>query len=100
MGADTSRSVGSKHKTCRRYDDAGDAHSLTFSCFKRQPFLNRDRASAQARDAVRGPLRTRTGMHMGGWAFIIHMATRAWTMPPVTRRDWIWGFWAGRPNRC
>ena len=31
-------------KTCRRYNDAGHAHALTFSCFRRQPFLSRDRA--------------------------------------------------------
>ena len=52
MGADTSRSVGSKHKTCRRYDDAGHAHSLTFSCFKRQAFLDRDRTRRGFVDAV------------------------------------------------
>lgn len=26
-------------KTCRRYDVPGQAHCLTFSCFRRQPFL-------------------------------------------------------------
>ncbi len=33
-----------KQKTCRRYNIIGDAHALTFSCYKRQPFLARDRA--------------------------------------------------------
>ena len=32
-----------KRKTCRRYNDPGDAHSLTFSCFQRRPFLSKDR---------------------------------------------------------
>jgi putative transposase len=30
-------------KTCKRYDIPGHAHFLTFSCFRRQPFLSRDR---------------------------------------------------------
>jgi putative transposase len=29
-------------KTCRRYNDPGDAHELTFSCFKRRAFLSRE----------------------------------------------------------
>lgn len=32
-----------KHKTCDRRNVPGHAHSLTFSCFRRQPFLTRDR---------------------------------------------------------
>lgn len=31
-------------KTCKRFNVAGHAHSLTFSCFRRQPFLSRDRS--------------------------------------------------------
>ncbi|TWT63324.1 REP-associated tyrosine transposase [Rubinisphaera italica] len=31
-------------KECHRYDIPGDAHFLTFSCFQRKPFLNRDRS--------------------------------------------------------
>ena len=31
-------------KTCRRFDHPGDAHFLTFSCFRRLPLLNRDRS--------------------------------------------------------
>lgn len=30
-------------KRCKRYDVPGDAHFLTFSCFRRQPLLSRDR---------------------------------------------------------
>ncbi|MCA9269226.1 MAG: transposase, partial [Planctomycetales bacterium] len=33
-----------KFKTCRRYNDAGHAHALTFTCFHGRPFLSRDRA--------------------------------------------------------
>ena len=33
-----------KRKTCRRYNIPGDAHALTSSCFRRQPFLGRERS--------------------------------------------------------
>jgi hypothetical protein len=33
----------SHRKTCRRFNFAGHAHSLTFSCFRRQAFLAKDR---------------------------------------------------------
>ena len=55
-------------KTCRRYNIPGHAHSLTCSCFRRQPFLSRDRtrqwfieALAAARDIHRFDL----------WAYVI-----------------------------
>jgi|WetSurMetagenome_2_1015567.scaffolds.fasta_scaffold04053_2 putative transposase len=34
-----------KHRTRHRYDIPGHAHYLTFSCWRGQPFLSRDRAS-------------------------------------------------------
>jgi putative transposase len=34
---------GDHRKSCKRYDVAGDAHFLTFSCFHRLPLLSRDR---------------------------------------------------------
>jgi len=33
-----------KYKTCRRYNEAGHAHALTFSCYQQRRFLARDRA--------------------------------------------------------
>ena len=33
-----------KHKTCRRYNDPGDAHALTFSCFHGRQLLARERS--------------------------------------------------------
>jgi putative transposase len=39
-------------KTCRRYNDPGHAHELTFSCFQRRPFLSRDRTRLYLRDAI------------------------------------------------
>lgn len=41
-----------KFKTLRRYDEAGHAHSLTFSCFQRRPFLSRERTCHWFCDAV------------------------------------------------
>ena len=32
------------HKKCRRYNEPGHAHALTFSCFHRRPFLSKDRS--------------------------------------------------------
>ena len=32
-------STNTHRKTCRRYDEPGHAHFLTFSCFRRQPFF-------------------------------------------------------------
>ncbi|OYW22031.1 MAG: hypothetical protein B7Z55_05125, partial [Planctomycetales bacterium 12-60-4] len=32
------------YKRCRRYNDVGHAHALTFSCFQRGPFLSKDRS--------------------------------------------------------
>ena len=40
------------HKKCRRYDIAGHAHELTFSCFRRQPFLSDDRFCTFLGEAV------------------------------------------------
>jgi len=31
-------------KRCRRLNEPGHAHALTFSCFRRQPFLSKDRS--------------------------------------------------------
>jgi len=39
-------------KRCKRYNVPGDAHFLTFSCFKRRPFLSRDRTRKWLVDSV------------------------------------------------
>ena len=44
--------MGQKYKRCHRYNDPGDAHALTFSCFHRQAFLSRDRSRQWLVDAV------------------------------------------------
>jgi putative transposase len=39
-------------KRCKRHDIPGHAHYLTFSCFRRQPFLTGVRARAWLVDAI------------------------------------------------
>ena len=41
-----------KHKSCRRFNYPGDAHSPTFSCFRRIPLLSRDRSRQWFIDAM------------------------------------------------
>jgi REP-associated tyrosine transposase len=53
----------SRRNTCKRYNDPGHAHALTFSCFRRQAFLSKDRccvwfieALERAREKHRFPI--------------------------------------------
>ena len=39
-------------KTCQRFNEPGDAHCLTFSCYRRQQFLTKDRSRLWLSDAV------------------------------------------------
>ena len=39
-------------KKCRRYNFPGNAHELTFSCFRGRPFLSRDRTRGYLVDAI------------------------------------------------
>ena len=58
----------SHRKTCRRYDVAGQAHCLTFSCFKQQPFLSKPRACRWCLQALQ--LGRDKGMY-DLWAYVI-----------------------------
>ena len=58
----------SKRKTCRRYDDPGHAHALTFSCFRRQPFLTRPRTCEWMLEAVEA---TCSNHEVELWAYVI-----------------------------
>ena len=40
-------------KTCEAIDEPGHAHALTFSCYKRQPFLSRERTCLWTIDSIR-----------------------------------------------
>jgi putative transposase len=57
-----------KHKTCRRINEKGHAHSLTFSCFRRQPFLARDRVRRWVIDAIE---LARRKHDLDIWAYVI-----------------------------
>jgi putative transposase len=39
-------------KACKRFNTPGHSHYLTFSCFQRKPFLNRDRTRQWLVDAI------------------------------------------------
>jgi putative transposase len=41
------------YKTCKAIDASGEAHALTFSCYRRQAFLSRDRSRLWTIDAIR-----------------------------------------------
>ena len=71
---------GHKFKRCRRYNEPGHAHALTFSCFGGQPFLGRDRARAWTIDAIDRARRAH-GFHV--WAYVLmpeHVHVLVW--PP------------------
>src|SRR5438067_9143059 len=55
-------------KTCKRYNDVGHAHSLTFSCFHRQAFLSKDRSRQWLTEAVG---RARERHHFRVWAYVV-----------------------------
>jgi putative transposase len=55
-------------KTRKRYNIAGHAHALTFSCFRRQPFLNKDRSRLWFTDAVERA-REKQAFHL--WAYVV-----------------------------
>jgi hypothetical protein len=49
---DASVSMNGQRKTCRRDSEPGQAHSLTFSCFCRRPFLSKDRGRLWLVEAI------------------------------------------------
>ncbi|QDU87369.1 Transposase IS200 like protein [Pirellulimonas nuda] len=55
-------------KTCKRYDTPGDAHFLTFSCFRRLPLLDRDRSRRWLLQALR---LGQTKQMFDLWAYVI-----------------------------
>lgn len=60
--------MSSHRKNCRRYDVPGHAHSLTFSCFQRRPFLARQRTRAWMIQAIEQS-RAKHGFHL--WAYVL-----------------------------
>ncbi|MGW8256440.1 MAG: hypothetical protein ACWGMZ_03040, partial [Thermoguttaceae bacterium] len=55
-------------KRCKRYDVPGDAHYLTFSCFRRLPLLNNDRLRKWMIEAI-GLGRVKSPFDL--WAYVI-----------------------------
>ena len=55
-------------KRCKRYNDSGHAHFLTFSCFQRRPFLSRDRTREWFVKAV---CLARERHELDLWAYVI-----------------------------
>jgi len=90
-------------KQCRRYDNFGDSHCLTFSCFQRRPFLRSERARSWLGDTI---LTAKTKHPFDLWAYVImpehvhlviwpHEQTRISSVLkaiklPVTRRALNW----------
>ena len=57
-----------KHKTCKRYNEPGHAHALTFACFANRPFLSRDRTRGWMLDAI---AHARDRHRFDLWAYVI-----------------------------
>ena len=55
-------------KTCKRYNRPGDAHALTFSCFRRQAFLSKDGSRQWLIEAID---RARRKHRFHVWAYVI-----------------------------
>ena len=55
-------------KKVRRYNEPGHAHALTFSCFRRQPFLSGDLARKWLVDAID---HARSYHHFHLWSWVI-----------------------------
>ena len=59
---------GRYRKLCRRYDEPGHAHALTFSCYRRQPLLTSERIRGYIVDAV---AKARQKHAFDVWAYVI-----------------------------
>ena len=55
-------------KRCRRFNEAGHAHALTFSCFQRQAFLSRDRTRRWVLEAIES---AREAHRFHVWAYVL-----------------------------
>jgi putative transposase len=55
-------------KRCRRFNDSGHAHALTFSCFRGRAFLSRDRSRHWMLEAIR---RARDVHQFHLWAYVL-----------------------------
>ena len=57
-----------KYKTCRRYNDPGDAHALTFSCFHGRALFPKERRCLCLLESLRS---ARERCNLDLWAYVI-----------------------------
>ena len=82
MASKNTEPVPHFRKTCKRINEPGHAHTLTFSCFQRQAFLSRDRSRQWLIDAIR-TARRKHDLHV--WAYVImpeHVHLLIWPTKP------------------
>ena len=71
-----------KQKKCKRYNDPGHAHELTFTCFRNQPLLSKDRSRTWLVDAIE-LAKLQHSFHI--WAYVImpeHAHLLIWPTTP------------------
>jgi len=68
MSDDLAVNASRHRKTCRRYDVAGHAHLLTFSCFRRRAFLSQEPFRRWMLEAI-DLARQKHNFHL--WAFVV-----------------------------
>src|SRR5436190_2171777 len=74
-----------KHrKTCKRFNEPGHAHALTFSCFGRQPFLSKDRSCNWLIEAI-NKARDLHAFHV--WAYVVMPEHAHFLIWPTKRYD-------------
>ncbi len=69
-------------KTCKRYNEPGHAHELTFSCHKRLPLLSKDRTRRWLIEAIH---EARRSCKFDLWAYVImpeHAHLLVWPREP------------------
>ena len=66
--SDNSHVQPTHRKKCRRLNEPGHAHALTCSCFKRRPFLSKDRSREWLLEAIE---LAREKHHLHVWAYVI-----------------------------
>ncbi len=75
--------MNSHRKLCRSYNTPGEAHELTFSCFRRLPLLSKDRSRQWFIEAL-DQARQRRDFFL--WAYVImpeHVHVIVWPRQPV-----------------
>jgi putative transposase len=92
-----------KFKRCRRYNDPGHAHLLTFTCFRGRPFLSKDRTRQWMVDAIAYAC-GKHSFHLWSWVIMPeHVHLLVWPTQqtydmslflkslkePVTKRAWL-----------